>query len=179
MGALCNIQIDRKIKIVDISLDQCKTCDSPKIEPKACTVTKWAPWSINKSKNVDISLDQSKKTIFQKVCTMTIVGLHAIAKWRSREKCWKSIGFNKGRVHHLTAPAEVSGSQRKSAQVSGSQRKSAQVSALKKVWKTLCNFNSFQFVHDFRLLRNSYLWATFIQYDLIWYRKRMKNIVRF
>ena len=43
MGALCNIQIDRKIKIVDISLDQCKTCDSPKIEPKACTVTKWAP----------------------------------------------------------------------------------------------------------------------------------------
>ena len=128
MGALCNIQIDRKIKIVDISLDQCKTCDSPKIEPKACTVTKWAPWSINKSKNVDISLDQSKKTIFQKVCTMTIVGLHAIAKWRSREKCWKSIGFNKGRVHHLTAPAEVSGSQRKSAEVSGSQRKSAQVS---------------------------------------------------
>ena len=43
MGALCNIQIDRKIKIVDISLDQRKKNDSPKIEPKACTVTKWAP----------------------------------------------------------------------------------------------------------------------------------------
>ena len=53
---------------------------------------------------------------------LIIFGLHAIAKWRSREKCWKSIGFNKGKVHHLTAPAEVSGSQRKSAQVSASQR---------------------------------------------------------
>ena len=128
MGALCNIQIDWKRTIVDISLDQGKKHDYPKIEPTACTVTKWAPWSINKSKNVDISLDQSKKTIFQKVCTLTIVGLHAIAKWRSREKCWKSIGFNKGKVHHLTAPAQVSASQRKSAEVSGSQRKSAQVS---------------------------------------------------
>ena len=43
MGALCKIQIDWKIKIVNISLDQCKKRNSPKMEPKACTVTKWAP----------------------------------------------------------------------------------------------------------------------------------------
>ena len=43
MGALCNIQIDRTIKIVDISLDQGKKRDSPKIKPKACTLTKWKP----------------------------------------------------------------------------------------------------------------------------------------
>ena len=50
MGALCNVQIHQKIKIVDISLDQCKKHDSPKIEPKACTLTNRAPWSIEKSK---------------------------------------------------------------------------------------------------------------------------------
>ena len=43
MGALCKIQIDWKIKIVNISLDQSKEYDSPKIKPKTCTVTKWAP----------------------------------------------------------------------------------------------------------------------------------------
>ena len=43
MDALCNVQIHQKIKIVDISLDQGKNKDSPEIEPKACTVTKWAP----------------------------------------------------------------------------------------------------------------------------------------
>ena len=31
-------------------------------------------------KNVDISLDQCKKTIFQKVCTLKIFGLHAFAR---------------------------------------------------------------------------------------------------
>ena len=39
------------------------------------------------NKNVDISLDQSKKNIPQKVCTLIILGLHAIARWRSRGKC--------------------------------------------------------------------------------------------
>ena len=39
------------------------------------------------NKNVDISLDQSKKKIPQKVCTLIIFGLHAIARWRSRGKC--------------------------------------------------------------------------------------------
>ena len=29
------------------------------------------------------------------------------------------------------------------------------------------------------MLRNSYLWAALIQYDLIWCRKSMKNLVRF
>ena len=43
----------------------------------------------------------------------------------------------------------------------------------------MCNFNIFEFVDDFGLLRNSYLWATIIQYDLIWCRKSMKNLVRF
>jgi len=43
----------------------------------------------------------------------------------------------------------------------------------------LCNFDSFQFVNDFGLLSNSYLWATFIQSDLPWCRKSMKNLVRF
>ena len=67
--------------------------DSPKIEPKACIVTTWAPWSINKAKNVDISLDQSKKTILQKVCTLSSLGPRALA-WRgSRQNCWKTIGF--------------------------------------------------------------------------------------
>ena len=50
---------------------------------------------------------------------------------------------------------------------------------LTKVWKSLCNVNSFQFVDDFGLLRNTYLWATIIQYNLIWCRKSMKNLVRF
>ena len=67
--------------------------DSPKIEPKACIVTTWAPWSINKAKNVDISLDQSKKTILQKVCTLSSLGPCALV-WRgSRQNCWKTIGF--------------------------------------------------------------------------------------
>ena len=39
------------------------------------------------NKNVDISSDQSKKKIPQKVCTLIIFGLHAIARWRSRGKC--------------------------------------------------------------------------------------------
>ena len=43
VGALCKIQIDQSIKIVDISLDQSKKRDSPKIKPKACNLTKWAP----------------------------------------------------------------------------------------------------------------------------------------
>ena len=34
MGALCNIQIDRKIKIVDISLDQCKNATTRKSNQK-------------------------------------------------------------------------------------------------------------------------------------------------
>ena len=67
--------------------------DSPKIEPKACIVTTWAPWSINKAKNVDISLDQSKKTILQKVCTLTILGPRALAWGGSRQNYWKTLGF--------------------------------------------------------------------------------------
>ena len=31
-------------------------------------------------KNVDISLDQDKKTTLQKVCTLSILGLHALAR---------------------------------------------------------------------------------------------------
>ena len=37
--------------------------------------------------HVDISLENIKKTIFKKVCTLIIFGLHAIAKWKSRENC--------------------------------------------------------------------------------------------
>ena len=33
-----------------------------------------------KIKNVDISLDRSKKTIFQKVCTLTSLGWHTLAR---------------------------------------------------------------------------------------------------
>ena len=61
--------------------------NSPKMKPKACTATKWAPWSINKAKNVDISLDQSKKTILQKVCTLSILGPRALAWGGSRQNC--------------------------------------------------------------------------------------------
>ena len=53
-----------------------------------------------KIKNVDISLDQSKKTIPPKVCTLTILGLHALARWRSRQNCWKTIGFTTLRAPH-------------------------------------------------------------------------------
>ena len=51
-------------------------------------------------KNVDISLDQSKKTIPPKVCTLTILGLHALARWRSRQNCCKTIGFTTLRAPH-------------------------------------------------------------------------------
>ena len=44
------------------------------------------------NKNVDISLDQSKKKIPQKVCTLIIFGLHALAKWKSRENCVVAAG---------------------------------------------------------------------------------------
>ena len=43
MEALCNIRIHRNIEIIDISLDQGKKRDSPKIKPKAYTLTKWTP----------------------------------------------------------------------------------------------------------------------------------------
>ena len=67
--------------------------DSPKIEPKASTPDKMGTLSHRKIENVDISLDRSKKTITQKNCTLTILGLHAHARWRSRQNCWKNVGF--------------------------------------------------------------------------------------
>ena len=51
-------------------------------------------------KNAHISLDESKKTIPPKVCTLTILGLHALARWRSRQNCWKTIGFTTLRAPH-------------------------------------------------------------------------------
>ena len=42
---------------------------------------------IDTLKNVHISLDQSKKTILQKVCTLTIMSSHALARTWSRQKC--------------------------------------------------------------------------------------------
>ena len=38
-------------------------------------------------KNIDISLDQCKKTIFQKVCTLANFGLTYICQKGSRQNC--------------------------------------------------------------------------------------------
>ena len=43
----------------------------------------------------------------------------------------------------------------------------------------MCNFESFQFVYDFEMLRNVQLGATFIHCDLIGCSKSKKNLVRF
>ena len=48
---------------------------------------------IERLTNVNISLDQSKKTILQKVCTLTILGPCALAWGGSRQNCWKTICF--------------------------------------------------------------------------------------
>ena len=110
--------------------------DSPKIEPKACIVTTWAPWSINKAKNVDISLDQIKKTILQKVCTLTILGLvwwyNLCQIWFSASHCSHSTPSGRvaagGQAGPCRKSAEISGNQRKSAEISGNQRKPAETS---------------------------------------------------
>ena len=90
--------------------------NSPKMKPKACPATIWAPWCISKTKNVDISLDQSKKTILQKVCTLSSLGPRALA-WRgSRQNCWKTIGFV------TKAMQGLQGRQMKAAVINGTQK---------------------------------------------------------
>ena len=80
MGALCNIQIHRKIRIVDISLDQNKKKRLSKNRTQSMHPNQMGALINRKIKNVDISLDRSKKTILQKVCTLKMFGLHAFAR---------------------------------------------------------------------------------------------------
>ena len=65
MGALCNIQIHRKIRIVDISLDKAKKRRSEN-RTQSMHPNQMGALTNRNIKNVHILLNRRKKTILQK-----------------------------------------------------------------------------------------------------------------